>query len=36
MAARGSLSELKEQFQADPERFLVKLSASSRAESFHR
>ena len=32
----SSLSELKEQFQANPERFLVKLSASSRVESFQR
>ena len=32
----SSLSELKEQFQANPERFLVKLSPSSRAESFQR
>jgi IMP dehydrogenase len=31
-----SLSELKEKFQANPERFLVKLSASSRLESFQR
>jgi IMP dehydrogenase len=31
-----SLSELKEKFQADPERFLVKLSAASRVESFQR
>jgi IMP dehydrogenase len=32
----GSLSELKGTFQANPERFLVKLSASARAESFQR
>ena len=31
-----SLAELKEKFQANPERFLVKLSASSRLESFQR
>ena len=31
-----SLSGLKEEFQANPERFLVKLSASSRVESFQR
>jgi IMP dehydrogenase len=32
----GSLAELKETFQADPGRFLIKLSASSRIESFQR
>ena len=32
----GSLSELKEKFQANPERFLVKLSTSARVESFQR
>ena len=32
----GSLAELKETFRADPERFLIKLSASSRIESFQR
>ena len=32
----SSLSELKERFQSNPERFLVKLSASSRVESFQR
>jgi IMP dehydrogenase len=31
-----SLSGLKEEFQANPGRFLVKLSASSRVESFQR
>jgi len=31
-----SLAELKEQFLADPERYLIKLSAASRAESFQR
>ena len=31
-----SLRELREQFLADPERYLIKLSAASRAESFHR
>ena len=31
-----SLAELKQMFQANPERFLVKLSASSRVESFQR
>ncbi len=33
--ARG-LGELRERFWADPERFLVKLSAASRTESFQR
>jgi IMP dehydrogenase/GMP reductase len=32
----SSLSELREKFDASPEQFLVKLSASSRAESFQR
>jgi IMP dehydrogenase len=32
----SSLSELKATFQANPERFLVKLSDSARVESFHR
>jgi len=32
----GSLAELKETFQADPGRFLIKLSASARVESFQR
>jgi IMP dehydrogenase len=32
----SSLSELKRQFQTNPERFLVKLSGSARVESFHR
>ena len=31
-----SLAELKSAFEANPERFLIKLSASSRAESFQR
>ena len=31
-----SLSELRRNFLADPERFLVRLSAASRAESFQR
>jgi IMP dehydrogenase len=32
----SSLSELRETFQKNPERFLVKLSASARVESFQR
>ena len=32
----ASLAELKKTFQSDPERFLIKLSASSRIESFQR
>jgi len=32
----GSLSELKGTFQANPERFLVRLSGSARVESFQR
>jgi IMP dehydrogenase/GMP reductase len=32
----GSLAELKEMFRTDPGRYLVKLSASSRIESFQR
>jgi IMP dehydrogenase len=32
----GSLPELKKMFEAEPERFLVKLSASARLESFQR
>jgi len=32
----GSLAELKVAFQANPERFLIKLSASARRESFQR
>ena len=32
----GSLAELKAAFQANPERFLIKLSASARRESFQR
>ena len=31
-----SLSELQEKFRNEPERYLVKLTAASRAESFHR
>ena len=31
-----SLRELREQFWADPERYLIKLSASSRRESYER
>ena len=31
-----SLQELRRQFWANPERYLVKLTAASRAESFHR
>ena len=32
----SSLGELSRAFQANPERFLVKLSAASRVESFQR
>ncbi len=31
-----SLKDLQERFRADPERYLVKLSAASRTESFQR
>jgi len=31
-----SLRELRQQFSASPDRYLIKLSAASRAESFHR
>ena len=31
-----SLQELREKFQADPNQYLVKLSAAARAESFQR
>ena len=31
-----SLQELRQRFWSDPERYLVKLSAASRAESFQR
>jgi hypothetical protein len=32
----ASLRDLREQFMADPERFLIRLSAASRHESFVR
>ena len=32
----ASLRELREQFWADPNRYLIKLSASSRRESYER
>jgi hypothetical protein len=32
----GSLGELRERFWADPGRYLIKLSASSRRESYER
>jgi IMP dehydrogenase len=32
----GSLGELRERFWSDPERYLIKLSASSRRESYER
>jgi len=32
----GSLRELREQFMANPERYLVRLSTASRHESFTR
>jgi hypothetical protein len=32
----GSLGELRERFWADPSRYLIKLSASSRRESYER
>jgi len=31
-----SLQELKRQFWSQPEKYLVKLTAASRVESFHR
>ena len=31
-----SLAELRQRFLADPERYLIRLSAASRAESFQR